>query len=139
MLAGCPLIWASKLQTEIALITTECEYVSLSEALQIMIPIMHILEECVEHNLLDATFKPKIKCTTFEDISGALVMAKSPRMRPRTKHMNIKWHHFHSYMEGADPRIQLQAIGTEDQLGNLFTKAVTQELFIKFRKTILGW
>ena len=139
MLADCPLIWASKLQTEIALSTTECEYVSLSEALRNVIPIMHILEECVEHDLLDTTFKPKIKCTAFEDNSGALVMAKSPRMRPRTKHMNIKWHHFRSYTEGADPRIQLQAIGTEDQLGDLFTKAVTFELFVKFRKAILGW
>ena len=139
MLAGCPLIWASKLQTKIALSTTECEYVSLSEALRNVIPIMHILEECVKHNLLDATFKLKIKCTAFEDNSGALVMTRSPRMRPRTKHMNIKWHHFRCYTEGADPRIQLQAIGTEDQLGDLFTKAMTKELFIKFRKANLGW
>ena len=139
MLAGCPLIWASKLQTEIALSTTECEYVSLSEALRSVIPVMHIMEECVERGLLDKTFKPRIKCTAFEDNSGALVMAKSPRMRPRTKHMNIKWHHFRSYTEGADPRIQLEAISTDDQLGDLFTKAVSHELFVKFRKAILGW
>jgi hypothetical protein len=36
--AGCPLIWASKLQTEIALSSTESEYVALSQSLRGVIP-----------------------------------------------------------------------------------------------------
>ena len=40
MYAGCPLVWASKLQTEIALSTTESEYISLSTALREIIPLM---------------------------------------------------------------------------------------------------
>ena len=31
--AGCPIIWKSKLQTQIALLTTEAEFMALSAAL----------------------------------------------------------------------------------------------------------
>ena len=31
--AGCPILWASHIQTQIALSTTEAEYISLSESL----------------------------------------------------------------------------------------------------------
>jgi hypothetical protein len=33
--AACPTIWASKLQTEVVLSTTESEYLGLSESLRI--------------------------------------------------------------------------------------------------------
>ena len=38
--AGCPITWASKLQTEIALSTTEAEYIALSQAMRYIIPLM---------------------------------------------------------------------------------------------------
>jgi len=34
MYASCPILWVSKLQTEIALHTTEAEYITLSQAMQ---------------------------------------------------------------------------------------------------------
>ena len=39
--AGFPIMWKSKLQTEIALSTTEAEHVALSTALRETMPIMH--------------------------------------------------------------------------------------------------
>jgi hypothetical protein len=38
--AGCPLIWSSKLQTTIALLTIEVEYIALSIALRDVIYVM---------------------------------------------------------------------------------------------------
>ena len=38
--AGCPIIWCSKLQTEIALSTTESEYIALSNSLRDVIPLL---------------------------------------------------------------------------------------------------
>jgi hypothetical protein len=32
MYHGCPLVWVSKLQAEAALLTTEAEYIALSQA-----------------------------------------------------------------------------------------------------------
>ena len=43
--AGCPLLWKSQLQTEIALSSTESEYTGLSYALRDAIPIMQLLKE----------------------------------------------------------------------------------------------
>jgi hypothetical protein len=92
--AGCPLLWASRLQSEIALSTTESEYISLSSALREVIPIMHLIRELRDAGFTYTQHKPRIYCKAFEDNSGALEMAKTPKMRPRTKHINIKYHHF---------------------------------------------
>ena len=43
--AGCPFLWNSKLQTQVALSTTEAEYIALSQALRNTIPIMQLLKE----------------------------------------------------------------------------------------------
>ena len=46
--AGCPLTWCSKLQSEIALSTTEAEYIALSQALREVIPLITLLNEINE-------------------------------------------------------------------------------------------
>jgi hypothetical protein len=92
--AKCPLVWASKLQTEFCLSTTESEYVSLSTALRQVIPLMGLLREMKEHGVINKLYCPKVFCKAFEDSSGALVLARAPCMRPQTQHMNVKYHHF---------------------------------------------
>jgi hypothetical protein len=42
--------------------------------------------------VLNAT--PKVHCKVFEDNAGTIEIATVPKMRPRTKHLNIKYHHF---------------------------------------------
>ena len=49
--AGCPIIWASKLQMEVVLSTTESEYVGLSESLHIAIVMMNLLKEMQEQGV----------------------------------------------------------------------------------------
>jgi hypothetical protein len=43
--AGCPLVWGSRLQTEIALGSTESEYISLSQSLREVTYIMDLIKE----------------------------------------------------------------------------------------------
>ena len=45
MFACCPITWQSKLQTEIALSTTESEYIALSTAMREVIPFLNLLKE----------------------------------------------------------------------------------------------
>jgi hypothetical protein len=135
--AGCPLLWSSKLQTEIALSTTESEYISLSTALREVIPLQRLIEE-LRLAGFDLPSKPgKVLCKAFEDNSGAYEMARSPKLRPRTKHLNIKYHHFREEVEKGT--IQIFQVDTGDQIADIFTKPLGNELFKRFLLRIMGW
>jgi hypothetical protein len=137
MYAGCPLTWSSKLQTEIALSSTEAEYIAMSQALREVIPLMHILHEAVEHGVLQGMQRPRIHCKVFEDNSGALELAKVPKMRPRTKHINIKYHHFREYVRLG--LVSVHPVMSADQIADIFTKSLPTELHQKLRRLIVGW
>jgi hypothetical protein len=42
--------------------------------------------------------QPRVFCKAFKDNSGALELAHLPKMRPQTKHINIKYHHFREHV-----------------------------------------
>jgi hypothetical protein len=89
-----PIIWALRLQTEIAMSSTESEYIALSQSLREVLPMMELAKELAKAGFNLGTETPKVQCKAFEDNSGALEMAQTPKMSPRTKHLNIKYHHF---------------------------------------------
>jgi hypothetical protein len=137
MYAGVPILWHSQLQTEIALSSTESELIGLSMALRTAIPLMNMLNEMKAFGFEVHHDKPKVHCKVFEDNSGALEIAKVPKMRPRTKHINCKYFHFVSYVE--DGSITLHPIGTADQPADMLTKALDVMTLSKHRKSIQGW
>ena len=140
--AGCPILWSSKLQTEVSLSTTSAEYVALSAAVRETLPIVRLLGEFYELNMIDDLVRPKLHCKIFEDNAGALELATSPKMRPRTKYLNTKYHHCRDHIvtnENPDGLFTVHAISTEDQQADILTKAVSRDLFLKFRRLICGW
>ena len=136
MCAGCPIVWKSQLQTEIALSSTESEYTGLSYALREAIPIMELLKE-IKKTGVKVTNKADIHCKVFEDNSGALEMAKIHKYRPRTKHLNVKLHHFRSYVESK--AVSIHPIDTKEQLADYLTKPVCEEILKYLRKKVMGW
>ena len=73
--ANFPIVWVSKIQTEISLSTTEAEYTSLSQSMKDLIPLRQIM--------LDALSVFGLKCdsynsytTTSEDNKGATELEK---------------------------------------------------------------
>ena len=125
--AGCPIIWASKLQSQVALSTTEAEYIAMSMALRDVIPIMDLIKEMKERNIPVICTKPYVYCKVFEDNSGALELARLPKLRPCTKHINVCYHHFYEHVQNG--LIKIFPIGTEDQIADMLTKALAQNLF----------
>ncbi len=92
--AGCPVSWASKLQSQVALFTTEAEYIAMSQSLRDVIPIMGLLQEIRKQNCNVLCTQPYVYWKVFEDNSGALELTRLPKLCPRTKHINVCYHHF---------------------------------------------
>jgi hypothetical protein len=136
MYAGCPIVWKSQLQQEIALSSTESEYTGLSYALREVIPIMELLKE-IRRRKVKVSATADIYCKVFEDNSGALEMAKVHKYRPRTKHLNVKLHHFRSYVESK--AIHILPITTLEQLADYLTKPVNANILQYLRKKVMGW
>jgi Reverse transcriptase (RNA-dependent DNA polymerase)/GAG-pre-integrase domain len=135
--AGCPLLWKSKLQTEIALSTTESEYISLSTALREVIPLYNLLQELRKAGFDYSPNKPRLFCKAFEDNAGALELATHPKIRPRTKHINIKYHHFRQFVK--DGTIEIYKISSNDQQADILTKGLPEQSFTYLRHKIMGW
>jgi hypothetical protein len=92
--AGCPIVWASKLQPLIALSTTEAEYIALSTSLREVIAIMNLLNELKDKGFPVHSSTPKVVCRVFEDNKSCIEIATTHRSRPRTKHLSVRLHHF---------------------------------------------
>ena len=134
--ANAPIFWQSKMQTQFALSSAESEYIALSTAARYVKSIMYLLEEICQQGI-HVTTVPTIRCHMFEDNSAALEIARVPKIRPRTRHINSVLHHFRN--EVANKRILLFKVASEDNEADILTKSTRFDLFIKHRMSILGW
>jgi hypothetical protein len=57
-------------------------------AFELPFVLMNLLKEMKEHGVELPTTKPTVYCKLFEDNAGAIHIAKSPKTRPRTCHIN---------------------------------------------------
>jgi hypothetical protein len=138
---GCPVLWRSCLQTEIALSTIEAEYVALSTASKDLLPLVAVIRELSTAVGLEASFASRIHCKVHEDNVGALTLASLElrRMTPRSKHYAIKYHWFRDKVTDPSQRITLVKIDTKNQLGDLFTKGLPLASFAHLRRLLMGW
>ena len=135
--AGCPIVWASKIQSLIALSTCESEYIALSTALRDVLSLMNLLKELKQHGIPIPFTHPHVKCKVFEDNAGAIQVATNPKLRPRTKYLSVKLHHFVHHVRNKD--ITIQHISSKEQLADIFTKPLPRDQFRYLRKKILHW
>jgi Reverse transcriptase (RNA-dependent DNA polymerase) len=146
---GCPIHWFSKLQSKIALSTTEAEYIALSMCLRDLLPMRTLLTELSKGFdfgiSADAVVGPQSfvdthmhQSTIFEDNTGCLELANKPdQYRPRTKHIGIKWHHFQDTVKNGS--VIVQKINTTMQLADPLTKPLPQPRFETLCKLLMGW
>jgi len=136
MLGKCPLIWVSKLQSLIALSTVEAEYIALSQAMREVLPMRELLSEIGEKQGLNFVKPCLTHSTIFEDNNGALSLAVSPSTTPRTKHIAVKYHFFRDQVGKG---VELKKVDSREQVADIFTKGLVEELFVHLRKKLCGW
>ena len=138
--AGCPIYWQSKLQTEIALSTAEAEYIALSQALRETLPMINLMKEI---NVIFPLYlsSPRFVINVWEDNQSCIAMTNNPKFSPWTKHIAIKYYHFCKHViTQSHPNgfLQIEHCSTEDQLADIFTKPVCDDIFMQLWQKLLG-
>ena len=98
--ANCPIVWGSKMQSLVALSTTEAELIALSTALHEVIHLQNLLLELCGCNFPIPFTKPQVVCHTFEKNAACIEVAQSEhKIRPRTKYISVHLFHFREHIE----------------------------------------
>ena len=141
-LAGCPLLWVSKLQTEVSVSTMMAEYVALSTAMRDMLPLKRMIKAVAKVVTGDSNVTVTAKSEVFEDNMGALTVATCPRITPQSKFFAVKYHFFREHVKteaNPDGEIHIKKIDTKDQLADILTKGLVAAKFQPLRDRLMGW
>ncbi|GJY23396.1 retrovirus-related pol polyprotein from transposon TNT 1-94 [Tanacetum coccineum] len=110
--------WSSKKQDCTTMSTAEAEYVSLFACCAQVI--------WMQIQLLDYGYKYN-RIPMYYDSKSAIAISCNPVQHSRTKHIDIQYHFIKEHFEKG--MMELYFVGTEYQLTDLFTKALSKELF----------
>jgi hypothetical protein len=135
MYTNCPILWVSRLQTEIALGTAEAECIALSQLIHNVILLITLLKE------INKVFPMHVKTPTFvckvhEDNQLCITMATLQKFTPCTKHIALKYHHFCSHIKSR--AIQITYCCTTEQKADLLTKPLADDIFFKLHYMLSG-
>ncbi|KAK2457617.1 hypothetical protein QL285_004869 [Trifolium repens] len=115
--------WFSKKQNCVALSTAEAEYIAAGSSCSQLLWMKQMLSEYnVEQDVL----------TLYCDNISAINISKNPIQHSRTKHIDIRHHFIRDLVE--DKVVTLEHVATDNQLTDIFTKALDANKF----KTLRG-
>jgi hypothetical protein len=136
-LSDVPLVWRSQLQSEIALSTTESEYIALSHSLHTLLPTHALLIEVTQALGLNSKLRATIHCRALQDNQAAYLLANTHRITNRTKYYLVKWHWFWDNHDKG--HFDIQKVGTDKMRADGLTKGQVRYIFEQCRKMNQGW
>ena len=113
---GTAISWVSKIQSVVALSTTEAEYVAAIEASKEIIWLQRLMDELGKKHDMGML---------YSDSQSAIHLAKNSAFHSRTKHIHLKYHFIRSVLE--DGELKLEKIHTSQNLADMLTKVVIRE------------
>jgi hypothetical protein len=120
---GCGAVsWSSKKQNVIALSSTEGEYIAQTHAAKEAIWLRSFVSEIRGGG--------EKSLTMLCDNQGAIALAKDNKFHSRTKHIDLRYHFIREAVE--DGKIKVQYIPTDDNVADIFTKALGKPKFQRF-------
>ncbi|GKB42903.1 hypothetical protein Tco_0887845 [Tanacetum coccineum] len=123
-LSGGTVSWVSKLQSVVAMSTTEAVYVAAGQASKEAVWLKMLLEE-LGHE--------QEKITLFCDNQSALYLARNPALYSKTKHIRVQYNFIHEKVE--EETVDMQKIHTHDNVADYLTKAINCDTFIWCRSS----
>ncbi|GKA90105.1 hypothetical protein Tco_0811917 [Tanacetum coccineum] len=123
-LSGGTVSWVSKLQSVVAMSTTEAEYVAAAQASKEAVWLKMLLEE-LGHK--------QEKITLFCDNQSALYLARNPAFHSKTKHIRVQYYFVHEKVE--EGTVDMQKIHTDDNVVDYLMKAINCDKFIWCRSS----
>ncbi|KAL0317673.1 UNVERIFIED_CONTAM: Retrovirus-related Pol polyprotein from transposon TNT 1-94 [Sesamum angustifolium] len=118
--------WASKKQATVAQSSVEAEYIATAAISNQAIWLRRILEDIGE--------KQEEPTTIYCDNKSAIAITKNSVQHSRTKHIDIKYHSLREATTRGE--IELKYCSTEEQLADIFTKALPRNKFEELRMKI---
>ena len=95
----CPLLWVSKIQTEVALSNLHFKYVALYQSLRDSLILNNLINETIGWlNLDDSNHKFILKPTVYEDNHVDIQADNRPRINPTSKKLAVKYHWFQEHV-----------------------------------------
>ena len=98
---------------------------------------MLILQEMKSKGIENISDYPKVYCKVFKDNAVALELAHTPKIWLQTKHINVLYHHFGSYVR--DNSVCIFPIDTFNQILGILTNALPRNYFLCHWKKPLKW
>ncbi|CAJ2635655.1 unnamed protein product [Trifolium pratense] len=114
--------WFSKKQNCVSLSTAEAEYIAAGSSCSQLLWMKQML---LEYNVVQDAM------ALYCDNLSAINISKNPIQHSRTKHIDIRHHFIRDLVE--EGIITLEHIATEEQLADIFTKALDAVQFEKLR------
>eukprot|EP00253_Pinus_taeda_P016675 PITA_16675 len=115
--------WACKKQGAISLSSAEAEYRGAVEASKEALWLRQILSEF--------GFQQQRPTTLWCDKQNAIQLCKDPIQHHRSKHIELHMHFIRKLIH--DHVLEVQYCSTDDQVADIFTKALTEAKFTKLR------
>ena len=127
-LGNATISWNSKLQTTVALSSTEAEYLALSSAVKEALSLCNLLRDIWPDAAANVTL--------FEDNQSTIKQASNLQSSDRTKHVDIRHHFIKHHVANGD--IALEYLPTADQPADALTKNLDRIKVSSFRQVMLG-
>lgn len=122
-----PVSWTSQKQKIVAISSCEAEYVAAAAATCQGLWLSRLLAE-MRGEEEASSFKLLI------DNKSAIALAKNPVHHDRSKHIDIKFHFIRDCVETKE--VQIDHVGTDDQVVDALTKALGRVKFVELRQRL---
>jgi heterodisulfide reductase subunit B len=118
--------WSSQKQKIVALSSCEAEYVAAAAAACQGIWLSRLIADMV------GTKEVTVKL--LMDNMSAIALSRNPVHHERSKHIDTKYHFLRECIE--EGKVEVDHIGTADQLADIFTKALGRVKFVELRSAL---